>query len=163
MKLYEVFCRIVLFPLSGDRQKISPFYQMRYWMWETRNSWKLLRWKPSSQDSFHGYCISYQWSLQQVIPSWSGVTTMNDTHFNICVHFLFTIKKRIWSLPFSQGRFLHFHPRQRCQKMLALQVNSRLLFELSLAQLVSKYLKKIVLERREDHTLDLNVTWWMSY
>jgi hypothetical protein len=42
--------------------------------------------------------------------------------------------------------------------MLALEFNSRLLFELSIAHLVSKFLKKIVLERREDHTLDLNVT-----
>jgi hypothetical protein len=43
-------------------------------------------------------------------------------------------------------------------EVLALEVNSRMLFELILAHLVSKYLKKIVLERREVHTLDLNVT-----
>jgi hypothetical protein len=53
MKLMEMLSRVVLFTLSKYGQIIAPFIWSRDNIRKTRNSQKIKRRKPSSQDPFH--------------------------------------------------------------------------------------------------------------
>jgi hypothetical protein len=55
------------------------------------------------------------------------------------------------------SRFLWHQPEGGYDPLVSIIIQLKTSIELSLAHLVSKCLKKIVLERRGDHTLDLNV------
>ena len=48
--------RMIILASSESGKIITPLSYSRHWMWKTRNSWKVERCKPPSQDSFHCYC-----------------------------------------------------------------------------------------------------------